>query len=64
MASAWREPTRAVVRLEIFGIMQTRTMIYEDNQWRMVPSELLRANLGKTGQQLIAAQKASGGCNS
>jgi hypothetical protein len=44
--------------------MQTRTMIYEDNQWRMVPSELLRANLGKTGQQLIAAQKASGGCNS
>ena len=54
----------AIVRLEIFGIMQTRTMVYEENQWRMVPSDLLSANLGKTVQQLIATEKASGGCNS
>lgn len=54
----------AIVRLEIFGIMKTRKMLYEDNQWHMVPDEFLTANLGKTGQQLIAAEKASGGCTS
>lgn len=52
----------AIVRLEIFGIMKARTMAYEDNQWRMVPDEFLTANLGKTGKQLIAANKAEGGC--
>lgn len=52
----------AIVRLEVFGIMQSRTMVYEENAWYMAPGEFLTEHMGLTGDQLVEADKAEGGC--
>ncbi len=52
----------AIVRLEVFGIMQSRTMVYEENAWYMAPGEFLTEHMGLTGDQIVEADKAEGGC--
>ncbi len=42
--------------------MQSRTMVYEENAWYMAPGEFLTEHMGLTGDQLVEADKAEGGC--
>ena len=53
---------KAIVRLELMGVQQSRTMVYEYGEWRQEPSPEFAAQLGQPVQDIIAAQKASGGC--
>lgn len=53
---------QAIVRLELMGVQQTRTMSYEDGRWGQEPSPEFAPQLGRPVADIIAAQKASGGC--
>ncbi|WP_287034729.1 hypothetical protein [Mycobacterium sp.] len=54
---------RAIVRTEILGVFsKTRMMSFEDGAWYQVPDDFLLTNLGKTGPELVAADKALGHC--
>jgi len=39
--------SKAIVRLGVLGVVQSRTMVYEDGQWLQEPTEKLVANFGK-----------------
>ncbi|OBG73493.1 hypothetical protein [Mycobacterium sp. E3305] len=53
----------AIVRIEVLGAAtKAFTWAYEDGAWYQVPDDFLTSNLGKTGDQLIAADKADGHC--
>ncbi|WP_346007450.1 hypothetical protein [Janibacter terrae] len=56
------EGDEAVVRLEVAGIKQSRSMVYEAGTWLLKPSEVGRQDIGKSAEQMIADAKASGGC--
>ncbi len=56
-------PDHAVVRIELMGVTKSYTMAYEDGAWYQQPAEFLVSNLGKTADQLIAADRAAGGCS-
>ena len=56
------EGDSAVIRLEVAGIKQSRTMVYEVGGWFLKPSETGRKAIGKDAQQMIADAKASNGC--
>lgn len=56
---------RAIVRIEALGAANKAfTWAYEDGAWYQVPDDFLTSNLGKTGDQLIAQDKAHGHCQS
>jgi len=53
---------QAIVRIEMWGVDKTRTMSFEDGAWHQVPDDFLLTNLGKTGDELVAADKSLGHC--
>lgn len=53
---------RAVVRYELMGFTASATLAYEDGGWYKVPDDFIVRNYGKTGAELIAAEKAEGEC--
>lgn len=56
---------RAIVRIDALGLAtKSFTWAYEDGAWHQVPDDFLASNLGKTGDQLIAEDKAHGHCRS
>ena len=52
----------ALIRLEVAGLKQTRTMVYEAGGWFLKPSENGRAAIGKDAEQMIADAKAANEC--
>ncbi|AXN43401.1 hypothetical protein MM1218R_01453 [Mycobacterium marinum] len=55
-------PDRAIIRFELMGVIKAAVMAYEDGGWYKVPDEFLAANYGKSGAELITADRAQGGC--
>jgi len=53
---------RAIIRFEALGMTKSVTMAYENGGWYKVPDDFLTSNFGKTAAELIAADKAQGGC--
>lgn len=53
---------RAVVRQELLGVVKTANMVYENGGWYKEPDDFLASNFGKTGPELIAADRAQGHC--
>jgi hypothetical protein len=53
---------RAIIRFEALGMTKSVTMAYENGGWYKVPDEFLTSNLGRSGAELIAADKAQGTC--
>ncbi len=53
---------RAIVRLDVLGGTRAFTWVYEDGGWYQMPDDFLTSNFGKTGDQLIAADRAQGHC--
>lgn len=53
---------KAIVRLEVLGFQDARTMVYEDGQWVQEPTDKMANDLGKPVQQWIADTKAQGSC--
>jgi hypothetical protein len=53
---------RASVRIEVLGFSKIRTMALEEGSWHQVPDDFLLTNLGKTGDELVAADKDLGHC--
>ena len=53
---------RAIVRLELLGGTRAYTWAYEDGAWYQMPDDFLSSNFGKSGDQLIAADKGQGHC--
>ncbi len=52
----------AVVRLGLLGVTDSRTLLYEDGQWRQESEDAQRALFGMTAADAIAARKAAGSC--
>ena len=44
----------AIVRLDVMGFKDSRTMVYEDGQWVQEPADKIVKNIGKPVQQWIA----------
>jgi hypothetical protein len=42
---------KAIVRIEAFGVKDSRTMVYEDGQWVQAPTEKMAQKLGKPVDQ-------------
>ncbi len=55
-------PDRAIIRFELLGVTKAYTMVYEGGAWYQEPTQFLASNLGRTGDQLIAADRATGHC--
>ncbi|YAL83225.1 hypothetical protein ACMYYO_00010 [Dermacoccaceae bacterium W4C1] len=54
----------AIVRLEVAGYKQARTMVYEDGAWYQQATKEFAAELGKPVNDVIASLKKSGQCDS
>ena len=54
--------TKAIVRGGFSVVMVSYTMVYEDGKWYQEPAADLAEELGKPVEQMIAAEKAEGGC--
>jgi hypothetical protein len=56
------EGSTAVVRLELMGVTQSRTMVYEDGAWYQQAGDGVRALFELTPQGAVAKSKSDGTC--
>jgi hypothetical protein len=56
------ETTTAVVRLELMGVTQSRTMVYEDGAWYQQAGDGMRTLFGLTADAAVAKSKSDGTC--
>lgn len=52
---------KAIVRLELLGVKESRTMLYIDGRWLQDVSPGFKS--GMTADERIAARKADGSCS-
>jgi hypothetical protein len=52
----------AALRQEALGVVLPVPMTYENDGWYKIPDDFLTSNYGKTAADMIAADKAQGGC--
>lgn len=56
------EASTAVVRLELMGVTQSRTMVYEDGAWYQQAGDSVRTLFGLTPEAAVAKSKSDGTC--
>ncbi|MDT5048368.1 MAG: hypothetical protein QOJ20_2417 [Mycobacterium sp.] len=52
----------AIVRMKVGGVERSRTMLYENGDWTMKPTDGFAAHLGEPVEQIVAEEKAAGLC--
>lgn len=53
---------KAIIRMEVAGFKQSRTMVYEDGAWHQQPSDDRQAHFAKSADEIIAVYTAKGEC--